>query len=179
MRKTPLLSGAVALVLLGGCVTAPTGPDIPVSPGQGKSFADFQRDDYDCQGFAEHRVAGKAESANDHAILSAIIGAGLGAALGGAIGGGNGAAIGAAGGGVAGSAVGADQSGYAQGNLQRRYDMAYGECMAAKGNDVPYFGRRGPRGRYEGRDDDRYGPPPPSRDDDYGPPPPPPPPRVY
>lgn len=165
MRKAPLLSGAVALILLGGCVTPPSGPNIPVMPGDGKSMAAFERDDDECQDFADGRVAGRAQTANDHAILSAIIGAGLGAALGGAVGGGHGAGIGAAAGGVAGTAVGADQSAYAQGNLQRRYDIAYAQCMKAKGNKVPdEYGRRYHRRYY--RDDGDYGPPPP-------PPPPP------
>jgi len=172
MRTAPLLSGAVALALLAGCVTQPNGPNVPVMPGHGKSFADFQKDDDDCQDFASDHVAGRANSANDRAILSTIIGAGLGAALGGAIGGGHGAGIGAAAGGIGGAAVGANQSGYAQGSLQRRYDIAYAQCMKAKGNDVPDegYGQR----RYRRYRDD--GPPPPRDDDGYGPPPPPPPP---
>ncbi|HUO99586.1 MAG TPA: hypothetical protein VMU01_13025 [Rhizomicrobium sp.] len=165
MRKTPLVSGALALVLLGGCVTPPSGPNIPVMPGDGKSFADFQKDDDECQDFASDHVAGRADTANDHAILSAIIGAGLGAALGGAVGGGHGAGVGAAAGGIAGTAVGANQSAYAQGNLQRRYDIAYAQCMRAKGNKVPddLYQRNWHRRYYR----------------DYGPPPPPPPPPGY
>jgi len=162
MRKTPLVSSAVALTLLAGCVTQPSGPGIPVMPGHGKSLADFQKDDDECQRFAADHVAGRADTANDHAILAAIIGAGLGAALGGAVGGGHGAGVGAAAGGVAGTAVGANQSAYAQGSLQRRYDIAYAQCMKAKGNDVPDMD-------YRPRWHRRY------RDDYYGPPPPPPP----
>jgi len=160
MRKAPLLAGAMALALLAGCVTQPSGPDIDVMPGSGKSLADFRKDDAECQDFASDRVAGRAQTANDHAILSAIIGAGLGAALGGAVGGGHGAGVGAAAGGVAGSAVGANQSAYAQGSLQRRYDIAYAQCMKTKGNDVPDMGYR-PRWRRYDRGGDYYGPPPP------------------
>jgi hypothetical protein len=156
MRIKKIAAGVAAAALLAGCVTQPEGPTVDVMPGQGKSFADFRHDDRDCQDFASDRVAGRADSANDHAILSAIIGAGLGAALGGAIGGGNGAGIGAAAGGVAGTAYGANQSDYAQGNLQRRYNIAYAQCMAAKGNDVPDMGPR-----WHHRDRGGYGPPPP------------------
>lgn len=170
MNAKAVTASLVALMMLSGCVTEPRGPDVPAMPGKGKAWADFQRDDYECRDFADGRVAGRAENANDHAILSTIIGAGLGAALGGAIGGGNGAGIGAAAGGVAGTAYGSNQSAYAQGSLQRRYNIAYAQCMSAKGNDVPSpFGERR---RWRGRgDDDRgdWGPPPDRRD--YGPPP--------
>jgi hypothetical protein len=160
MNKTQLLCGAIALVLVSGCAEQPTGPIVAVMPGHGKSMADFQKDDYDCRGFASDRVAGRAESANDRAILSAIIGAGLGAALGGAAGGGTGAGIGAAAGGLAGTAVGSHQSTNKQYDIQRQYDVAYSQCMAARGNNAPQIGGD-------------YGP---QRNYDYGTPPPPPPP---
>jgi len=169
MKKSSVAVSALALSFLAGCVTQPQGPMIPVMPGKNKSFSDFQRDDGECRDFAAGRVAGRAQSANDHAIFSAIIGAGLGAALGGAVGGGRGAGIGAASGGVVGSAVGANQSAYAQGGLQRQYDMAYAQCMTAKGNNVTGWQRRHWHQRPY---DDRYGPPPPPDSGDYPPPPP-------
>lgn len=153
MNTKAVGASVVALVLLSGCVTQPTGPEIPVMPGRDKPFAEFQQDDANCRDFADGRVAGRAKTANDRAILSTIIGAGLGAALGGAIGGGNGAGVGAAAGGVAGTAYGSNESNYAQGSLQHRYDIAYAQCMRAKGNDVPY----GERPRWHRGD---YGPPP-------------------
>jgi len=154
-----------ALVLLEGCVTQPEGPTVPVMPGKNKSFAEFQRDDANCQGFAESRVAGDAHRANNRAVTSAILGTALGAGLGAAVGGGHGAAIGAASGAVVGTAVGSDQSRYSQGSLQGRYNIAYAQCMQAAGNQVPYGPGEGygPRG---------YG-------GDYPPPPPPPPPPGY
>jgi predicted small secreted protein len=179
MKKKVIIASVLASAMLAGCVTQPTGPDIAVMPGKGKAWADFQQDDATCRGFASDRVAGKAESANDHAILSTIIGAGLGAALGGAVGGGNGAGVGAAAGGVVGSSYGANQSGRAQGSLQRQYDIAYTQCMSAKGNDVPQagYGPRRDRGYY-GPPPGEYGPPPgeygPPPPDNNGPPPPPP-----
>jgi uncharacterized protein YcfJ len=120
-------------------------------PGRNKTFAQFQHDDAYCQDFAQSRVAGQANRANDRAVTSAILGTALGAGLGAAVGGGNGAAIGAASGAVVGTAVGADQSRFSQGSLQGRYNIAYAQCMQAAGHDVPYGPPRGPG----------YGPPPP------------------
>ena len=147
-----------ALVLLGGCVTQPYGPTVPVMPGKSKSFAQFQQDDAYCQDFAQSRVAGQAHAANNRAVTSAILGTALGAGLGAAVGGGNGAAVGAASGAVVGTAVGADQSRFSQGSLQGRYNIAYAQCMQAAGNHVPYGPGEGygPRG-YDGG----YPPPPP------------------
>jgi len=64
--------------------------------------------------------------------------AGLGAAIGAASGNpGTGAAIGAGTGLLGGTAVGAG-SGQAYGwEAQRRYDIAYQQCMYAKGNQIP------------------------------------------
>ena len=61
----------------------------------------------------------------------------LGAGLGAAAGGGPGAAIGAASGAVAGTALGAGYSGESNYGTQQRYNIAYAQCMAAKGNQVP------------------------------------------
>lgn len=155
-----LAAGAIsALVLLEGCVTQPYGPTVPVMPGQGKSFSEFQRDDAECQDYADSRVAGRAREANNHAVTDAIVGTALGAGLGAAVGGGKGAAIGAASGAVLGTAVGSNDSRYSQHGLQGRYNLAYAQCMSAKGNRV-----------------DDGGPPPGYRDyrGDYPPPPPPP-----
>jgi hypothetical protein len=147
-----------ALVLLEGCVTQPDGPTVPVMPGRNRSFAEFQRDDAECQGFAQSRVAGDAHRANNRAVTDAIIGTALGAGLGAAVGGGHGAAVGAGTGAVFGSAVGANRSAYSQETIQGRYNIAYAQCMQAHGHQVPDFDG--------GPGDDR----------DYPPPPPPPPP---
>ncbi len=159
MNRKAIAASVIALMMLEGCVTQPMGPNVPVMPGKGKPWADFQQDDAACRDFANGRVAGRAENANDHAILSTIIGAGLGAALGAAVGGGHGAGVGAAAGGVVGTAAGSNQSAYAQGGIQRQYDIAYAQCMTAKGNAVQQPDE-GYRPRWRGRGD-YYGPPPP------------------
>ncbi len=76
------------------------------------------------------------------AVVGTVIGAGLGAAIGAATGDpGIGAGIGAGSGLLAGTLWGAD-SGQASGQeAQRRYDIAYQQCMYAKGNRVPVSGQ--------------------------------------
>ena len=160
-RSIGILTTLSAALLLSGCVTAPMGPSIGAMPPQGKSFDRFQREQYACEDYASDRVAGGAERANQRAVGTAVIATALGAAIGAATGGGRSTATGAAIGGTVGTVAGANQSARAQYGLQRRYDMAYAECMEAKGNEV---GGSGPRHR-------RYGPPPPPQG--YPPPPPP------
>ncbi|MGH6888839.1 MAG: YMGG-like glycine zipper-containing protein [Rhizomicrobium sp.] len=147
--RTILVTTALAATLA-GCVTPPMGPTIPVMPGANKSLQTFQQDESVCEGYASRRVAGQAEAANNTAIGEGILGTALGAGLGAAVGGGRGAAVGAASGAVVGTAVGANTSAGAQFSLQQRYNMAYAQCMATKGDRVP----RRPRRRM-------YPPPPP------------------
>jgi hypothetical protein len=154
---------AAATSLLAGCVTQPMGPTVPVMPGSGKSIDVFQQDEAACEDYADKRVAGQVQAANNTAVGEGILGTALGAGLGAAVGGGRGAAIGAASGAVVGTAVGSDTSAGAQYSIQQRYDMAYAQCMKTKGNNVP--GMRPPHPR-------RFPPPPPPG---YYPPPPPPP----
>jgi uncharacterized protein YcfJ len=157
--KVPAIAAlGVAAFVLGGCVTPPRGPTIPVMPGPNKDFAAFRQDDAICRDYAFERTNGGAQSANNRAITEGILGTALGAGLGAAVGGGRGAAIGAASGAVVGTAVGSNTSARSQGGLQREYDISYAQCMASKGNrveDDPGYGYR--RGyRYGG-----YPPPPP------------------
>ncbi len=132
--KTRLAAVAAisALVLLEGCVTQPYGPTVPVMPGNGKSLSEFQRDDAQCQDFADSRVAGRAHQANNRSVTNAILTTALGAGLGAAVGGGRGAAIGAASGAVVGTAIGSNDSRYSQESLQGQYNLAYAQCMKAK-----------------------------------------------
>ena len=137
------LLALVASVPLLGCVTLPTGPGVPVLPGTGKSFEQFRGDDAVCRQFGEERVAGVTpdHAATTTAQRSAVAGAVLGAAAGVAIGGGQGAAIGAGSGLLVGAAVGSTAGAYASSVVQERYDVAYTQCMYAKGNRVPISGR--------------------------------------
>ena len=142
MRKrwTRLLGG---LVLLGGCATLPTGPSVMVLPAAGKPFEQFQAEEAGCREWAAQQSgAVPGAPANQQTAVGAAIGTAVGAGLGAAIGSasghaGTGAAIGAGTGLLMGTAAGANADQVAGGNAQRRYDMAYQQCMYAKGNQVP------------------------------------------
>ena len=133
----------LAVVAMSGCATMPTGPSVTVLPGSGKSFEAFQSDDFACRQWANQQVGTSPnDAANQNlaggAALGTIIGAGLGAAIGAAYGNvGAGAAIGAASGLVGGTAMATGPAYAAGSEAQRRYDIAYQQCMYAKGNQIP------------------------------------------
>jgi hypothetical protein len=129
--------------VISGCATMPTGPSVTVLPGSGKSFEAFQSDDSICRQWAQQQIGTSPENAANQnlaggAALGTLIGAGLGAAIGAAYGNaGAGAAIGAASGLVGGTAMATGPAYAAGSEVQRRYDVAYQQCMYAKGNQVP------------------------------------------
>ena len=137
-----LLSVSAAL-LLTACATVPSGPSVMVLPGNGKNFEQFQTDDAVCRQWALQQTGttpneAGAASAVTAAAIGTVVGAGLGAAIGAASGSpATGAAVGAGAGLLGGSMVGAGNA-YGSGvSVQRRYDIAYMQCMYAKGNQVP------------------------------------------
>ena len=146
MIKLKLLLPLSALVVLGGCVTVPTGPAVRVMPGTQKSFEQFQADDMSCRQFAYASIGGPnagqpgQNAAASDAAVAAAIGAAAGAAIGAVTGqAGHGAAIGAGSGLIFGSAAGANTAGYSSYALQRSYDTAYMQCMYSRGNQVPGY----------------------------------------
>jgi hypothetical protein len=147
-RKDVLFLPFMLVLMLGGCATIPTGPSVMVLPAPGKSFEQFQTDDAVCRQWAEERIGlSPQETANQNtatgAVLGTAIGAGLGAAIGSASGSaGTGAAIGAASGLLIGTSAGAESGRYYGWRAQREYDIAYMQCMYAKGNRVPGMTRR-------------------------------------
>lgn len=139
------------LPALGGCASLPTGPTVLALPGDGKSFDQFINDDAVCRqwagrriGLPQEQVAGRNTATG--AVAGTAIGAGLGAALGAAGGDvGAGVAFGAVSGLLIGGSAGA-QADQAYGwEAQRRYDIAYEQCMYAKGNRIPGVERRSRR----------------------------------
>lgn len=162
MRLTLKATAALLALALGGCETMPSGPSVAVMPTPGKPFDLFQQEDLQCRGFAQQSLGPNAQYAGNQAVVgSAVVGTAIGAAVGGLAGGRNGAAGGAAIGLAGGTMVGASQAQYAGYSLQRRYDIAYQQCMYAKGNQLPpqpqvrvYRGYYGPgyyyRPRYYG-----------------------------
>jgi hypothetical protein len=151
-----------AVTLLSACASPPMGPTVAVMPAPNKPFDVFQADDAACRAWGNQATAGQVEQANNSAVGSAVVGTVLGAGLGAAIGGGRGAAIGAGSGALVGTAYGANGSQWSQMGIQQQYNVAYQQCMYARGNQVPGY-------------QPVYGapmapPPPPG----YAPPPPPP-----
>ena len=164
----PILAG----LLLAGCATIPTAPSVMVLPGSGKDFDQFRYDDAVCREWASERIGTTAQRASTEATVGgAAVGTVLGAAAGAAVGSASGhaatgAAVGSGLGLLGGTAVGADRATGARLTLQRRYDIAYMQCMYAKGNQIPMRGglQPGPSSAVHG-----MSPPPPA-----GLPPPPP-----
>jgi hypothetical protein len=138
----------LGVVVLGGCATIPAGPSVTVLPGPGKPFDVFQSDDAACRQWAMQQIGTSPNDAAHQnlaagAVLGTIVGAGLGAAIGGAYGNpGAGAAIGAASGLFGGTAIASGPAYATRWELQRRYDIAYEQCMYAKGNQIPGFMQR-------------------------------------
>ena len=130
----------IGSLVLAGCAMQPTRPSIAVFPAPYKPFEVFQRDQYDCGSYAESTIAPyAAEAANNRALGATALGAAIGLGLGAATGDGRAATFGAVSGGAIGASIGADQSQRAGFSLQRRYDIAYAQCMYSKGNQVPGF----------------------------------------
>jgi hypothetical protein len=135
-RTYAIVTGAV---LLAACATIPNGPGVAVMPPPGKPFDLFVADDQLCRNYATQSIGGTSASqaAAASAVTSAVIGTALGAAVGAAAGGHNSVGTGAAVGAVAGTAVGIGEGDYAGRSVQRRYDIAYEQCMYARGNLLP------------------------------------------
>ena len=132
----------IGLLVLAGCTTMPSGPNVMALPGGGKSFDQFRADDFQCRQYAHSQLGGATPTTamEDSGVRSAALGTVLGAVAGAAVSGSRGAAVGAgtglAFGGLAGAGAG-QASGY---GMQRRYDHAYMQCMYAQGNRVPSAG---------------------------------------
>lgn len=164
---TPLL--LVAILGIAACVTIPTGPSVMVLPGTGMTFDQFRFDDGSCKQYAYDQIGGQtaARAQESSGLASAVVGTAVGAAAGAAIGGSSsgaaaGAGVGLLGGSLAGASA-ANASGY---EAQRRYDIAYLQCMYAQGHRIPVSGPFTPS------NPSRYSVPPPPPP---GSPPPPPP----
>ncbi len=126
------------LLGLSGCTTMPQGPSVAVMPAQGKPFDLFQQEDAQCRAWARQSLGPDAAQAGAQSMLgSAVVGTAVGAAIGGIAGGSRAAGSGAAVGLGLGSVAGAGRAQDTQRHLQRRYDIAYEQCMSAKGNIIP------------------------------------------
>lgn len=136
MRRV-LACSTLALVLA-GCATAPSGPRVAVMPAPGKPLEVFEAEDRYCRSYAEQSIGQtRNEAAAQNFAGAAAVGTAVGAVAGSLSGGHGSAGSGAATGLAVGSMVGAGQSGEASQDAQRRYDIAYQQCMYSKGNQIP------------------------------------------
>lgn len=126
--------------VLAGCASAPSGPRVAVMPAPGKPFEVFVAEDQVCRNFAMQSI-GKTrnEVAAENLAGAAVVGAAIGAAAGAMSGGHDAGGGGAAAGLLAGSMVGVGAGANASQDAQRRYDIAYEQCMYAKGNQIPGY----------------------------------------
>ena len=85
LRRCVIL--CLAVVVLGGCATIPTGPSVMVLPERGKPFETFQSDDAVCRQWAMQLIqVPPDEIVNKNLVSGAAIGTAMGAGLGAAIG---------------------------------------------------------------------------------------------
>ena len=122
-----------------GKPAANSSPNVMALPGTGTTFEQFRYDDMMCRDFALQQIGGSAreQAASGAAISHAAVGTVIGAVAGAAIGGQRGAGVGAGTGLIIGSASGAEASRSSVFGSQRQYDIAYVQCMYAKGHRVP------------------------------------------
>ena len=102
----------------------------------------FQNEDLMCRDFANHQLGvAPAAQAQQQVVAGAAAGAAVGAVAGAVMSGGDSEDIGegAGAGMLAGTAIGADRANQDSYQLQQRYDIAYMQCMYAKGNQVPGY----------------------------------------
>jgi uncharacterized protein YcfJ len=128
------------LVVLAGCaVNAPPGPRVAVMPAPGKPFEQFAAEEQQCRGYAQNNVGGQTPGeASGHSVAgSAVVGTVIGAAAGSLLGGRHGTANGAGMGLITGTMIGAGQGARSAADTQRAYDIAFQQCMYAKGNQLP------------------------------------------
>jgi hypothetical protein len=135
-RKGLWISAAAAAQIV-GCSSAVQSPTVVVAPAQDKSPSAFAADNSTCTAVATQQGEAAKNSANMQIAGSAVMNAAFSA--------GNSVAAGARGSMVAanaatGALTSAIASGQAaQATLQRRFDLAYAECMYARGNSLPGF----------------------------------------
>ncbi len=133
---------AGALLALSACATVPTGPSVMVMPGRGKPFDLFQQEDVQCRQYAQQQIGPNSQDTiNKNTAAGAAIGGAAGAALGSLSHTGSGTAFGAISGALIGAAAGSSQGQYYGYEAQRRYDIAYMQCMYANGNIIPTMQR--------------------------------------
>ena len=134
---------AIGITLTACAAPGPAAPTVMAMPAKGENFDVFQQHDASCRQYASDQTGGASsqQAAARSGIATAAVGTGVGAAAGalfGSVSGhaGDGAAIGAGSGLLAGSMMGSARTRGASASLQRQYNIAYTQCMVAKGETV-------------------------------------------
>ena len=147
MTRKILGLALLPVLALGACTAAPpTGPRVVAMPGQGKSWDQFQQDQAGCEQYAQSQMppSGQTQAISQQnslgtAAAGTAIGAGTGAALGSLSGHmGTGLGIGALVGVLGGAAVAGNNTQASADSLQRRYDIAYAQCMVGHGESIEH-----------------------------------------
>jgi hypothetical protein len=137
MSKTRKWMSIAAAAQIIGCVPTVTAPTVVVTPGPGKSPSDFAADNSACTVQGNQQIAAAKNAANNQIAGTALLSAAVNA--------GNSAGTGAkksvvAANAAEGAVIAAIASeGAAQARLQRQFDVAYSECISAKGDIIPGF----------------------------------------
>src|SRR5262245_18257796 len=130
----------LGLLALAGCGQMPIGPTVQAVPAPYKPYEVFAAEERACRDWAAQASGAAPVNAATQDFVGATAAATvIGAEVGGMAGGQSGAGVGAAFGMLTGAAVGADQSYFRAYGAQGRYDMAYQQCMYAKGNGLPCY----------------------------------------
>lgn len=134
-KRKMVLAGCL---LVAGCATGPIGPSVAVMPAPGKPFEVFMAEEQMCRDYAQRSLGTNVnEIGASNVVTGAAVGTAIGAAAGALANGNQGAGTGAGVGMLAGAAMGSGNAASAQYGAQRRYDIAYEQCMYAKGNQLP------------------------------------------
>ncbi|MGH7153455.1 MAG: glycine zipper family protein, partial [Acetobacteraceae bacterium] len=89
IRLPATITGIAGILALGACAAIPpAGPTVMALPGAGKSFQQFQQEDFTCRGFAQQATGFQqpGQAATNAAVGSAVLGTAIGAAAGAVIG---------------------------------------------------------------------------------------------
>ena len=137
MSRIPLFAALAGTCFATACAVQPLGPTARVMPAPGKPFEVFAQDQAMCKQFADGETDGGAIMSNVRQLGAAAVTTALGAG----VRGGRGAGIGAALGAIGGAAIAGRGSARDGMSLQGRYDLAYAQCMFARGNQVAGMAR--------------------------------------
>lgn len=140
-RQALIVVLCATLLWMVGCAEMPTGPTVAVMPAPNKPFEVFMQEEQLCRDWAAHSIGQPGHDAAAQRLLSSTAaGLAIGTLVGAAAGGHRNVEAGAAMGTVMGAATGTSQSSQTAWSAQRRYDIAYQQCMYSKGNMVPSYG---------------------------------------